>query len=163
MDETEPSAPVEVIEHPSYASQRAANVAAGKPFGGKLSAKEAAAKSVEVRRQKAAQRAREAKVVKVASNLKIKEAPSREELKGAALSVVHEAARMFLADPEKYARTGRELASVASVFFEILRLESNQSTSNVEHVSTEDKIRAIKEMQDDARRRAAANDAPIIE
>lgn len=124
------------------------------PFGG-LDHMEAARRSVEKRRQNAVERERDAALRREGADMKIKNAPSREVLKGAAAAVLFEVAEKILVG-EIPINTAREAASVADTFFNILRLESGQSTSNVEHLTHDEKLARIKEMQEEARKRAAA-------
>lgn len=126
-------------------------------FGG-LDPREAGRRGVEKRRQNALERQRDKTLVKQAAELKIKDAPSRDSLKGSAAAVLHDIAYRILADDIPI-NTAREAASVADVFFNILRLESGQSTANVEHLSSEEKMAQIKAMQDAVRARQAT--API--
>lgn len=120
-------------------------------FGG-MDPREAGRKGVEARRQKAIERQRDKTLVKQAAELKVKNAPSRDALKGVAAAVLFDIAERILAEDIEV-RTAREAASVADVFFNILRLESGQSTANVDHLTAEEKLARIKEMQQVARER----------
>lgn len=149
---TEPDDEREVLE-----GEGGAVVISG-PFGG-LTSKEAAARSVEVRRQNALERLRDAELTKQAAQLKIKNAPAREELKGAAAAVLFDIAEKILAG-DIPVRNAREASSVIDSFFNVLRLESGQSTANVEHLTFEDKMNMVREMQAAARDRQAVEVAP---
>lgn len=121
---------------------------------GGLTPQEAAIKSHQARRERALEILRDSELAKAISNHKVINAPSRDELRGVAAAVIFDLGHQILAGtlPVKNAGTA---AKVIDTFFNILRLESNQSTANVEHLSIEEKRKMIQEMRDAAQERKA--------
>lgn len=126
---------------------------------GDMNYHEAALKSAQVRREKAAEKVRNAVLGKAVAQLKIKNAPSRDQLRETSAAVIFDLGHRILSGdlPVTNASTA---AKVIDTFFNILRLESGQSTANVEHLSAEEKRKMIVEMQQAAQERKAALDMP---
>lgn len=148
---------LEEIERSPQAERARRNVANGITpgrFGG-MTPSEAAHKSAEVRRNNALERVRDHILGTAVARLKVRNAPTRDELKGVAAAVIFQEATKILADPN-YVRNAHQSARVIEVFFTILRLESNQSTANVEHLTAEEKIAMVKELRETIAERAGA-------
>lgn len=93
--------------------------------------------------------------------LRLADMPPRSELARYAEGVLFMIADKVL-NEEIEIRSPREAAATADTFFNILRLESNQSTTSVEHLTHEEKRQRILEIQDEvAKRRAARPTTPL--
>lgn len=125
----------------------------------KENAREMARRSAEVRQARKEELKRDKELRKEALELRIRNAPSREDLKGAAAAVLFMLTEKLLLE-EIPINNARELANVSDTFFNILRLESGQSTSNVEHLTGEEKIAMIREYQQAAQARRDALTPP---
>lgn len=125
----------------------------------KENAREMALRSAAAKRERKEELKRDKELRKEMLESRIKNAPSREEMKGAAAAVIFMLTEKLLLE-EIPINNARELSNVADTFFNILRLESGQSTSNVEHLTGEEKIAMIREYQQAAQARRDALTPP---
>lgn len=120
-----------------------------------MSPSEAASKSWESRRARKAEEVRDETLRKEILKRRLDSAPSRADLKGRAAAVVHlMAERILIGDIP--VNTAREAASITDTFFAVLRLESNQATSVVEHATREEKIATITALREAAAERKSS-------